>query len=139
MVWVVITEVITRYFFHFTVLADELSAYMLVGAVFLGLAYTLKEKAFIRLEALITWLPAKVSNWLRVITLFMFFAYVAVLTEKGFELVVYSYSHTYFSVSWLRAPLYLPQLAIPLGCALLGIQLLWEIGRAIKSLRTEGA
>jgi len=136
MLWVVMCEVITRYFFHFTVLADEISAYILVAAIFLGLAYTLKEEGHIRLLLLISRLPAKASNWLRVITLSIIFAYVAILTEKSCELVVYSYTHAYFSVSMLRAPLYLPQLALPLGCALLGIQLLFEIGRAIRSLHT---
>jgi len=130
MVWLVFYEVVMRYIFHNPpMLADEISAYMLVGIVFLGLVYCFKEKGHIRLEILVGRLSPKTSKWLRVITLFIFLTYSVALTKLGCELVIYSYTHYFFSMSILRVPLYLPQLVLPIGCFLLSIQLLFEISK----------
>ena len=72
MVVLVFVEVFTRYVLNRPLmLADELSAYMLVALCFLGAAYTWKEGAHVRITALVSRLPAKVASWLRLATLLL--------------------------------------------------------------------
>lgn len=54
----VLAEVVTRYFFNRPLgLADEFGGYALVAITFLGLAYTLKEKAHVRVTMVVDRLP----------------------------------------------------------------------------------
>ena len=129
-------EVFMRYVFNKApMVADEFSAYLLVGCAFIGLAYTLKEKGHIRVEVVVSRIRTKTAKWLRLFTLLLALAVVVILVNTSFEFVQYSIKFGLKSESWLQVPEYIPKMALPVGFFLLSCQLLVEIGKAIKSLR----
>ena len=68
--------------------SDEISAYMFIGVVFFGLAYTWKEKGHVRIELLTSRLSTKKARLLRLATLIIALVYsiVASIATWGFVL-----------------------------------------------------
>ena len=71
----VCVEVVARQFNHSTMVADELAGYLNVGIIFFGLAYTVREGGFIRIELVYDrfrngWLRA--ARWFIVVTSLLF-------------------------------------------------------------------
>jgi len=119
----VCVEVVARKFNHSTMVADELAGYLNVGVVFFGLAYTVREGGFIRIELLYDrlrgfWLMA--ARWLIVVTSL---AFALVL---GFFLashVQYAFEKDIRAISVLATPEYIPMTFAVVGCVLLILQL----------------
>lgn len=137
MMSIVMYEVFMRYVLHNPpCIADEISAYMLVGVVFIGLAYTWKEKGHVRIEFAITRLPTRVSQWLRLAILIIAAAYIIVASKACYDFVLHSYQRGIVSQSWLRIPLQWPELPLAIGFSLLSLQLIIEIAKAIVDIRS---
>ena len=137
MMSIVMYEVFMRYVLHNPpCIADEISAYMLVGVVFIVLAYTWKEKGHVRIEFAITRLPTRVSQWLRLATLIIATAYVIVASKACYDFVLHTYQRGILSQSWLRIPLQWPELPLAIGFSLLSLQLIIEITKAIMDIRS---
>lgn len=136
MMAIVLYEVFMRYALHRPpAIADELSAYMLVVVAFFGTAYCFKVKGHMRVAALTENLPARVSNWLRVATLATVFIYALVLSKASFGYLGYSFKVGMKSTSWLRVPLQIPQMALPIGFTLLALILLVTLIKTLKDIR----
>ena len=136
MVVLVFVEVFTRYVLNRPLmLADELSAYMLVALCFLGAAYTWKEGAHVRITALVSRLPAKVASWLRLATLLLVFFFVLGLLQGSYGFMATSFRLHLASSTWLRTPLQPIHMLLPIGFVLLGLVVLIGIFRALKHIR----
>ena len=102
----VLVEVVTRYIMHHPLmLADEFSAYMFVAISFLGMAYTQREKAHVRITALISRLPERAQSWLRVVTLLLCVIFAAVLVYASYKYLGMSFKMHWRSETHLRIPL----------------------------------
>lgn len=129
-------EVISRYVLHHPlILADEYGGYSLVIMSFLGFAYTWRERGHIRITLVVSHLPAKFSNWLRIITMVMALAYVSLATKVSYDFIADAFRRNIRSSSILMTPLKWPEMAIPIGFTLLAIVILIEIIRAIINMR----
>lgn len=129
-------EVFMRYVLHRPpMVADEFSAYLLVGCVFLGLAYTLREEGHIRVEVLISRLNRRTANWIRVFALTVALVVIGIGVETGVEFELTAYKLGLRSESWLMVPEYIPKLFLPLGFLLFLIQILAEIRKVTWSLK----
>ena len=121
----VFAEVVLRNVFgRSTMVADEMSGYLNVAVVFLGLAYALKERGFIRVEIVYqaltgAWLA--IARWLILLSSAV---YTLVLLVYMWRYVRYSWSSGVVSTDMSQTPLYIPQVLIPIGAALLLLQLL---------------
>ena len=74
-------EIILRYVFNNApMLADEITAYMLVAVVALGLSYRWREGGHVRVEALVSRLPGQAQYWLRLFTLSAAFFFTVMVT-----------------------------------------------------------
>jgi TRAP-type transport system small permease protein len=118
LVALIMTEIIGRTFFDYsTMIADEYSGYFYLAAVFLGLAYTFRQGAHIR----ITLLSARFShNVQRYIDIFagimmssilgfaLYYAWFFMLDSKQMEMLSENVSET---------PLYLTQIPMVIGLA----------------------
>lgn len=136
MMALVIIEVITRYVLrHPLMLADEFSAYMLVGLAFIGLAYTWREKGHVRIEALISRLPIKVSQRLRVATLLIALGYALMLTKVSYDYLAFSFKTHMRSETWLMTPMQVPHMTLAIGFGLLSMVLITEIVKAIRAIK----
>ncbi len=130
-------EVVTRYVLHRPlILADEFGGYSLVVISFLGLAYCWREKGHIRITFVVRRMLARVSNWLRVVTLTVALVYVSVASKVSYDFVIDAFRRNFRSNSWLMTPLKWPEMVIPIGFTLLALMLIVEIAKAIRNIRT---
>ena len=137
MMLLVLFEVFMRYIVgQPPLVADEFSAYMLVALSFLGMAYTWKEKGHVRITALVSRLPSKVSSWLRLITLVLGFAFILAITQSSYAFLIASFERGATSSTYFRTPLQGPHMTIPIGFTILALVLIVEIIKAIRSIRS---
>jgi len=136
MMLLVLVEVFSRYVFNRPLMvANEFGSYLLVAVSYLAAAYAWKEKGHVRITVLVSRLPARVSSWLRLITMLL-----ALVVAFGLSQSAYSYLQTSFrlgmaSGSWLHFPLQGPHMTLMIGFTLLSLILMVEVTRAIKKLR----
>lgn len=111
----------------------EFSAYLLVLVVFFGLAYTLREGSHIRVTFVLERLPEKAQYWLNLITPIMslsFTTWLGLLTWKSMRS---SFAFGATSQILTNVPIWPVQLLIPLGLALISLQLIRDIYTQIRA------
>lgn len=114
----------------------EISGYLLIVSGFLGLAAALADDKHIKVDLLTSYLPGNVNRTLGVIVSFAGLLFCVFLFIYGFEMMVSSYTLGRTSTSTLRIPLYLPQIAVPLGALLITLEFIRKIIRDIYGLLT---
>ena len=133
----VLVEVFFRYVVNRPLMvADEFGGYLLVAIMFLGGAYTWRQKGHIRVTALVERLPLKASIWLRLVTLVIAFIASVMLSIASYNFVMFSFARGMKSSTWLQTPLQGPQLTLLIGFILLSLLLIVEIIKAVTNLRT---
>jgi len=137
MMMLVLFEVVMRYIVHQPpIIADEVSAYMLVALSFIAMAYTWKEKGHVRITALVSRLPARVAKWVRLIGLVLALALATMLTHASYVYLVYSFKLHMASSTHLRVPLQVPQMPLLIGFTILTLLLIVETTKAIIKIRS---
>ncbi|MBD3897862.1 TRAP transporter small permease [Halomonas sp. ML-15] len=115
---------------------SEIAAYLLVGATFLGLAYTFVHHAHIRVTLLISRLPSAIRVWFEVFGLIVALAISLLLCYGLIELARESLQYNDVSSGFLSIPLWIPQtvLASSVGllCLALGEALLMALRIAAR-------
>lgn len=101
---------------------NETSVYLVMVSAFLGFAPALASGKHISVDLLITKLPAKTNKLLGAFVSLLGLIFSLVFLVTSAEMALNSYRLNMLSVSTLRIPLYLPQLALPVGFALLSLQ-----------------
>jgi C4-dicarboxylate transporter DctQ subunit len=129
-------EVLMRYVFRNpTGWTIEFVPFLILWGTFLGGALTLKEDKHIRVDLLTRHLPAKFQKILQVITGGIGVIFCSALFVKGIEMVMHTKEMGTFTPGTLRIPVYIPQLCIPIGAALLFLQFLKRFSVDIASLK----
>lgn len=137
MMLLIVFEVFMRYALHQPpMVADEFSAYMLVALAFFGMAFTWKRGGHVRVTVLVSRLPAKVSSWIRLISLMVGFVFVLLLVAVSYEFIAYSFEFNLRSSTWLATPLQWPQMTVLIGFVLLFMLLIAEITKVIVKIRS---
>ncbi|RDB43051.1 TRAP transporter small permease [Halomonas sp. DQ26W] len=111
---------------------SEIASYLLVGATFLGLAYTFVHHAHIRVTLLITRLPSSTRVWFEVFCLLVALTLSLLL---GYGLVGLALESRHFndvSSGFLAIPLWIPQSVLAIGVALLCLALLEALLFALR-------
>ncbi|WP_346798331.1 TRAP transporter small permease [Halomonas sp. Bachu 37] len=103
---------------------SEISGFLLVGASFLGLAYTFVHGGHIRVTLLIGRLPPATRVWFEVFCLAIALALSVYLAWNLYWLLDDSIAFNETSYGLLRIPLWIPQSAMLAGVALLCLALL---------------
>jgi TRAP-type C4-dicarboxylate transport system permease small subunit len=123
-VLIIAVEIVLRSIFNTsTLIADEYSAYFFVGVVLLGLGYTLKEEAHIRIT-LVTTLVGERAN--RVLDLVSTLAAIAITTFALYHTSIMVFESWQLGMSAdtiSETPIYLSQMVIPAGLAMFDLQL----------------
>jgi len=102
---------------------SEISGFLLVGASFLGLAYTFIHNGHIRVTLLISHLSPKVRVFVELWCLSLALTLCAYLSVYTFRLVEDSWSFNEMSYGLLRIPLWIPQTVMLTGVALFSLAL----------------
>jgi TRAP-type C4-dicarboxylate transport system permease small subunit len=134
LVLMILTEIFLRSFFDIsTMIADEYSGYFYLASIFLGLAYTFNENGHIRIN-IVTSKLSKKSN--RKIDIFAGIITVAVLVFALYRTILLaydSYDLEMYSEAVSETPIYLTQLAMPIGIFLFILAVIAFIFKGFKN------
>lgn len=129
-------SVLSRYFLHFsTDWQDELSVFLIVGAVFMSAAAIQAQRGHVAIEAIVSLLPPRVNavrQWLVDIASFVFCGYFA---WKSWTLLDEAWVEDYHSGSTWGPPLWIPYSLMAVGMSLLAVQLLLQVARPLRGPR----
>lgn len=125
---IVVYEVFMRYAFNSpTTWVGEMSVYLIMATGMLAASYTLRNNSHFTITILTDRLSSANQRRLRVVTDIAGALYCSVFVFKGMELVRFSYEMEDVSSGLLEAPLWVPNLLIPVGGVLLTLQFLNRI------------
>ncbi|PMR81422.1 C4-dicarboxylate ABC transporter permease [Halomonas urumqiensis] len=111
---------------------SEIAAYLLVGATFLGLAYTFVHHAHIRMTLVITRLPTRLRVWFEVFGLLVALTISVVLGKGLISLIMESIEFNDVSSGFISIPLWIPQAILTIGVGLLCLALLEALAMTLK-------
>ena len=130
----IIVEVFVRLFFNAsTLISEEWSGYLLIYLVFFGLAHAFKSDAFITVDIVYNRLSQMVREKVRLCCILLALIFIVIFEYELVIFVLSTYQKHLRSVSFSETPLVIPQIAMPIGIALLGLQLLKEFIARILS------
>lgn len=116
-------EVVCRYFFRSpTIWAQEMSIYLFMWTMLAGGAYTLQQGKHVRIDLIIEHLSKRTQQILEMITSVAGMLFCAVITWQAYEMIKSSIGYNKVSATLLRIPMWIPQMALLLGFALLTFQ-----------------
>jgi TRAP-type C4-dicarboxylate transport system permease small subunit len=113
---------------------DEYSAYMMVFCVFLGGAYTLLKDAHVRVDVIAIRLPEGLRVFLRALTSCFALLFCTALTWQSARLAAYYREIGHQSLSVLETPTWIPAIIIPIGAAILTLQMVVAIVMDVRVL-----
>jgi TRAP-type C4-dicarboxylate transport system permease small subunit len=121
-------SVASRYFFHFsTDWQDELSVFLIVGAVFMSSAAIQARRGHVAIEAIVAVLPPKVNRVRHVLVDIASFVFCAYFSWKSWTLLHEAWVDNYHSGSTWGPPLWIPYSLMAVGMTLLSIQILLQV------------
>jgi TRAP-type C4-dicarboxylate transport system permease small subunit len=121
-------SVFSRYFFHFsTDWQDELSVFLIVGAVFMSGAAVQAQRGHVAIEAIVGLLPARSNRIRQIIVDVASFAFCAFFAWKSWTLLDEAMTENYHSGSTWGPPLWIPYSLMSVGMTLLSLQLLLQV------------
>lgn len=117
---IVCVEIFLREVFSIsTLISAEFAGYLLATNVFLGLAWTFRDGGFIRVEILHGLLQGRVAALLNTVLALFALAVFSIYTWHLIGFVARSYHAGTMSVFITRTPLWIPQMAMPVGSVLM--------------------
>ena len=123
-------SVIVRYFLKIsTDWQDEMSVFLIVGAVFMSAAAVQSRRGHVAIEAIVGLLPPRVNavrQWLVDAASVMFCGFFA---WKSWTLLDEAWTEDYHSGSTWGPPLWIPYSLMAVGMTLLSLQLLLQVVR----------
>jgi len=121
-------SVFSRYFFHFsTDWQDELSVFLIVGAVFMSGAAIQAQRGHVAIEAVVGLLPARTNHIRQLVVDFASLAFCAFFAWKSWTLLDEAITENYHSGSTWGPPLWIPYSLMSVGMTLLSLQLLLQV------------
>lgn len=127
---IVCTETVLRQFAASLLVTDEIAGYLNAAVIFLGLAWTLREGGFIRVELLYDRAAGGLKQLLRWLIVLTATAFTAVALWVCIRQVVYAFDRDTRAVSIIDTPEWIPQSVMVLGLAVLLLQLVaWVVDR----------
>lgn len=127
---IVCTETVLRQFRASLLVTDEIAGYLNAAAIFFGLAWTLREGGFIRVEILYDRAAGNLKRTLRWLIVVTASAFTAVMLWVCTRHVIYAYQRDTRAVSIIETPEWIPQSVMVLGLAVLLLQLVaWIVDR----------
>ena len=125
LVLLIVTEIFLRYFFNLsTLIADEYSGYIYLAIVFLGLGFTLSSDSHLRVNILTANLSKKTHTFIDRLCAGISILTLLFILHRVILLVIDSYSFNMRSENVSHTPIYLTQIAMPIGIALFIIALI---------------
>ena len=103
---------------------EEVSGYLVLAIVFLGLAYTLKDGGHIRVDVVFGRLTGAVRRATQAACLVAALVWAGFVVAGTWRLVEEYYTQRVLSFAYLQTPLWIPGTAMVAGAVLLALQVL---------------
>jgi len=113
---------------------DEICGYLNAAAVFLALAYTLRDGGFIRVELVYDRIRGQLKHAVRWFIVLTGLFYVAVLLYFTIIHVYYLYAKDVRAVSVIETPEWIPQTAAVVGLSILLLQLVAYVVNRVRNV-----
>ena len=127
-------SVASRYFLHLsTDWQDELSVFLIVGAVFMSSAAIQARRGHVAIEAITGLLPPSVNRVRQILVDGASFAFCAFFAWKSWLLLDEAWTENFHSESTWGPPLWIPYSLMTVGMTLLSVQLLMQVVVAIAA------
>lgn len=140
LVVLVIADILGRYLLNSPVpMTYEVGSFLMVFIVFLGLAYTQRMGAHIRVEFLTLRLSPRVRAILDIVASTLGLLLYATIVYQSFIWARASWQVGDYVAGLINIPRWPSQFVVPLGAALLCLQFLADVGQRVAELRTLGA
>jgi TRAP-type C4-dicarboxylate transport system permease small subunit len=121
-------SVASRYFLHLsTDWQDELSVFLIVGAVFMSSASIQDRRGHVAIEAIVGLLPAGVNHVRQIMVDGASFVFCAFFAWKSWLLLDEAWTENFHSESTWGPPLWIPYSLMAVGMTLLSLQLLLQV------------
>jgi len=124
-------DITGRYFGYPTMVAHEMSAYLLVAITFIGLSYALRTGSHIEVTVVRDRLSPKARWVLTIVTSVTATIFCGWLTWITLNVAIESLTQNTTSITIIRTPFWIPQSFISLGLAMITIELITETVRRI--------
>jgi TRAP-type C4-dicarboxylate transport system permease small subunit len=129
-------SVVSRYFLHLsTDWQDELSVFLIVGAVFMSSASIQERRGHVAIEAIVGLLPAPVNRLRQIMVDGASFLFCAFFAWKSWLLFAEAWTENFHSESTWGPPLWIPYSLMTVGMALLAVELGRQVVLALTSFR----
>jgi TRAP-type C4-dicarboxylate transport system permease small subunit len=126
-------SVIVRYFLKIsTDWQDEMSVFLIVGAVFMSAAAIQARRGHVAIEAIISFLPPRLDSARQLLVDAASFAFCAYFAWKSFLLLLEAWVEGFHSGSTWGPPLWIPYSLMTAGMVLLSLQLLLQVVRELR-------
>lgn len=127
---IVCAETVLRQFQASLLVTDEIAGYLNAAAIFFGLAWTLREGGFIRVELLYDRAVGSLKQALRWLIVLTATVFTAIVLWVCVLQVIYAFDRDTRAVSIIDTPEWIPQSVMVLGLAVLLLQLVaWIVDR----------
>lgn len=114
----------------------EYSEVLMVGLVFLGLAYAQRARAHIGVDLVTERMPVRVAHIARAIGLTIAFVVLAIMAYETFEVALRSFESREFRFGLVQVPIWPARMIIPIGLVALLLELSISLYDEIVGART---
>ena len=115
----IFVQVIMRYVFNNSLSwSEELSRYLLIWMVNIGISYAVKKKCHVRITALDTVLSPKAKKVLEIISSMLVLVFAGTVTYLGYLVAAFNIKMGQMSQAMEFLPMWVVYLAVPIGFAL---------------------
>jgi TRAP-type C4-dicarboxylate transport system permease small subunit len=129
-------SVVVRYFLKFsTDWQDEMSVFLIIGAVFMSSAAIQARRGHVAIEAIVGLLPPRVNRIRQIAVDIASFVFCAFFAWKSWILLDEAIVDNFHSGSTWAPPLWIPYSLMTVGMTLLGLQLLLQIVSQLRDDR----
>ncbi len=129
---IIVYEVVARYvFLSPTIWSEELSRFLQIWGTYLAAAYVLRKRQLIAIDIVVRYSGPLLRKVLESAALLVIIVFCLVAVYFGMKIAIDSIMIGRASSSMLAVPLWMTEVAIPLGFTLLLLQALAELYRTI--------
>jgi len=115
---IVFGNVVSRYGFNYTpIWSEELSRFLVVWSIFIGVSIGVRKNQHIGVDALLRFLPHKLKTASEVLLNLIGVVVIGILIFNSIEFIQHTMEFEQLSPA-MRVPMYIPYIAMPVGLSL---------------------
>lgn len=134
----IFVQVVLRYVFSKSLIwADEFARYGIVWFVFLGSSLAVHKGAHASVDVLVKLLPNKARKVMEIVGILISIFFCLLVTYYGIQMVVRIREIGNITPA-LQIPMYIPYMAIPIGCAMMAFRYIQELVVKCKTPSEKG-